>query len=109
MATTQIEEKPRIITPRNTRRNEIIAILLLAFGLLLALCLVSAAFYPNDPSWNSAGQTETHNLAGITVRRGLAPFPHAHHACRLLEHDRSCHVGARSVSLVVHCEIASFV
>jgi len=64
MATTQIEEKPRIITPRNTRRNEIIAILLLAFGLLLALCLVSAAFYPNDPSWNSAGQTETHNLAG---------------------------------------------
>jgi S-DNA-T family DNA segregation ATPase FtsK/SpoIIIE len=64
MATTQIEEKPRIITPRNTRRNEIIAILLLAFGLLLALCLVSAAFYPNDPSWNSVGQAETHNLAG---------------------------------------------
>src|SRR5207245_2314150 len=64
MATTQIEEKPRIITPRNTRRNEIVAIVLLAFGLLLALCLVSAAFYPNDPSWNSAGQAETHNLAG---------------------------------------------
>lgn len=64
MATTQIEEKPRVITPRIGRRNEILAILLLAVGLLLALCLVSAAFYPNDPSWNSAGQTETHNWAG---------------------------------------------
>jgi S-DNA-T family DNA segregation ATPase FtsK/SpoIIIE len=41
-----------------------VAILLLAVGLLLALCLVSAAFYPNDPSWNSAGQSETHNWAG---------------------------------------------
>jgi DNA segregation ATPase FtsK/SpoIIIE-like protein len=29
-----------------------------------ALCLISAAFYPNDPSWNSAGGTETHNWAG---------------------------------------------
>jgi S-DNA-T family DNA segregation ATPase FtsK/SpoIIIE len=64
MATTQIEEKPRIITPRNTRRNEIIAILLFALGLLLALCLVSAPFYPNDPSFNLAGPSETHNLAG---------------------------------------------
>ncbi|HXD32907.1 MAG TPA: DNA translocase FtsK [Pyrinomonadaceae bacterium] len=64
MATTQIESKPRIITPRNSRLNEIVAILLFAAGLLLALCLVSAAFYPNDPSWNSAGQAETHNLTG---------------------------------------------
>jgi len=64
MATTDFEEQPRIITPRNSRRNEIVAILLLAVGLLLALCLVSAAFYPNDPSWNSIGQTETHNWAG---------------------------------------------
>jgi S-DNA-T family DNA segregation ATPase FtsK/SpoIIIE len=64
MATTRIENKPRVITPRHTRFNEIIAILLLALGLLLALCLVSAAFYPNDPSWNSAGQGETHNLTG---------------------------------------------
>ena len=63
MATTEFEEQPRIITPR-TRRSEIVAILLLAVGLLLALCLVSAAFYPNDPSWNSIGQTETHNWAG---------------------------------------------
>ena len=63
MATTQFEEQPRIITPR-TRRNEIVAIVLLAVGLLLALCLVSAAFNPNDPSWNSTGQTETHNWAG---------------------------------------------
>ena len=64
MSTTQIEEKPRVITPRIGRRNEILAILFLAIGLLLALCLVSAAFYPNDPSWNSVGQTETHNWAG---------------------------------------------
>ena len=64
MATTEFEEKPRIITPRNTRRNEIVAILLLALGLLLTLCLVSAAFYPGDPSWNSAGQSETRNWAG---------------------------------------------
>jgi len=64
MATTQIEEKPRLITPRVGRRNEILAILLLAVGLLLALCLVSAAFYPNDPSWNSVGLHETQNWAG---------------------------------------------
>lgn len=65
MATTEFEEKPpRIITPRNSRRNEIIAVLLFAVGLLLSLCLISAAFYPGDPSWNSAGQTETHNWTG---------------------------------------------
>jgi S-DNA-T family DNA segregation ATPase FtsK/SpoIIIE len=62
--TTHIEEKPRIILPRAGRSNEILAILFIALGLLLALCLISAAFYPNDPSWNSAGQTETHNWAG---------------------------------------------
>ncbi len=62
--TTQIEERPRIIIPRAGRGNEILAILFLALGLLLTLCLVSAAFYPNDPSWNSAGQSETHNWAG---------------------------------------------
>jgi DNA segregation ATPase FtsK/SpoIIIE, S-DNA-T family len=59
-----IEERPRIITPGTSRRNEIVAILFLALGLLLTLCLVSAAFYPNDPSWNSTGQAETHNWAG---------------------------------------------
>ena len=64
MATTEFEEKPRVITPRNSRRNEIVAILLFALGLLLTLCLVSGAFYPSDPSWNSAGQTQTRNWAG---------------------------------------------
>ena len=66
MATTrtQIEEKPRVITPRATRRNEILSILLFAVGLLLSLCLISGSFYPNDPSWNSTGQAETHNWAG---------------------------------------------
>jgi S-DNA-T family DNA segregation ATPase FtsK/SpoIIIE len=62
--TTHIEEKPRILLPRAGRGNEILAILFIALGLLLALCLVSAAFYPNDPSWNSAGQSETQNWAG---------------------------------------------
>ncbi len=72
MAITEFEEKPRVITPR-TRRNEIVAILLLAMGLLLSLCLVSAAFYPNDPSWNSTGQTETHNWAGA-IGANVAAF-----------------------------------
>src|SRR5215212_928616 len=62
--TTHIDERPRVVHPRASRRSEIIAILLLAAGLLLALCLISAAFYPNDPSWNSAGGSETHNWAG---------------------------------------------
>ena len=62
--TTQIEPRPRVIVPRASRASEIFAILLLAAGLLLALCLISAAFYPNDPSWNSAGQSETQNWAG---------------------------------------------
>jgi S-DNA-T family DNA segregation ATPase FtsK/SpoIIIE len=49
--------------PRNTRRNEILAIALLALGLLLALCLLS--YNPNDPSWNAAGQNEARNLIGV--------------------------------------------
>jgi DNA segregation ATPase FtsK/SpoIIIE, S-DNA-T family len=74
MATTEFEDKtPRIITPRNSRRNEIIAILLFAAGLLLSLCLVSAAFYPGDPSWNSAGQNETHNWTGA-IGANVAAF-----------------------------------
>ncbi|HVF22667.1 MAG TPA: DNA translocase FtsK [Pyrinomonadaceae bacterium] len=64
MSTTHIEQQPRVIIPRASRRNEILAILLLAVGSLLALCLISAAFYPNDPSWNSAGLSETQNWAG---------------------------------------------
>jgi S-DNA-T family DNA segregation ATPase FtsK/SpoIIIE len=64
MATTHIEERPRLIIPRTGRRNEIFGVMLGAVGVLLALCLVSAAFYPNDPSWNSAGQAATENLAG---------------------------------------------
>ena len=62
MATTQIEEAAADHTACR-RRNEILAISF-SVGLLLALCLVSAAFYPNDPSWNSVGQHETQNWAG---------------------------------------------
>lgn len=64
MATTHIEERPRLIVPRTGRRNEIFGVLLGTVGVLLALCLVSAAFYPNDPSWNSAGQAATQNWTG---------------------------------------------
>jgi DNA segregation ATPase FtsK/SpoIIIE, S-DNA-T family len=70
---THIEEKPRVILPRAGRGNEILAILFIALGLLLALCLVSAAFYPNDPSWNSAGGAETHNWAG-SIGANVAAF-----------------------------------
>ncbi len=64
MSTTQIEDKVRIITPRNGNRSEILAVLFLALGLLLTLCLLSAPFNPNDPSWNSAGGADTQNWAG---------------------------------------------
>lgn len=49
------------------------AILLLAVGLLLSLCLISAAFYPGDPSWNSAGQNETRNWTGA-IGANVAAF-----------------------------------
>src|ERR1044072_5919630 len=66
MATTstQIEQKPRVILPRAGRGNEILAIVFLALGLLLALWLISAAVYPIDPWWTSAAQAETQNWAG---------------------------------------------
>jgi len=57
---------------RNTRVNEIIAIGLVALGLLLFLCLFS--YNPNDPSWNGAGETATHNwigAVGANVAAGL--------------------------------------
>jgi S-DNA-T family DNA segregation ATPase FtsK/SpoIIIE len=66
MATTQTDTRthqlPLQSPQRNSRRNEIIAIALFALGLMLTLCLVF--FNPNDPSLNSAGQTETRNLVG---------------------------------------------
>jgi S-DNA-T family DNA segregation ATPase FtsK/SpoIIIE len=63
MATTQTEARAKgKEAPKNTRRNEIIAIALCALGVLLALCLLS--YRPNDPSWNTASAAETHNLVG---------------------------------------------
>ena len=63
MATTQTEVRTKgKETPKNTRQNEIIAIALCALAVLLALCLFS--YRPNDPTWNTAGQLETHNLVG---------------------------------------------
>ena len=48
--------------PRNTRVNEIVAIALVALGLLLFLCLFS--YNPNDLSWNAAGESGSHNWIG---------------------------------------------
>jgi S-DNA-T family DNA segregation ATPase FtsK/SpoIIIE len=48
--------------PRNSRRNEIVAIALFAVSILLALCLVS--YNPNDASWSASGQPEARNLIG---------------------------------------------
>src|SRR6266566_9353936 len=57
--TTDIDIQP---APRNTRLNEIIAIGMIALALLLGLCL--ASYNPNDPSWNAAGESATHNWIG---------------------------------------------
>ena len=62
MATTQTEARGKAPASKNTRRNEIIAILLFALGALLALCLFS--YNANDPSWNAAGQSVTRNWIG---------------------------------------------
>lgn len=58
MATTQTEVRVKPTAPKNTRRNEIIAIALLALGLLLILCLIPFSYTPGDRSWNTGGQTD---------------------------------------------------
>jgi S-DNA-T family DNA segregation ATPase FtsK/SpoIIIE len=55
----EVEVQP---APRNTRVNEIVAIGLIAFALLLGLCL--ASYSPNDPSWNAVGESSAHNWIG---------------------------------------------
>jgi S-DNA-T family DNA segregation ATPase FtsK/SpoIIIE len=66
MATTQPDARLKatggVPAPRNTRRNEIIAIALFAVSALLALCLVS--YNPNDVSWSTAGEGGTRNWIG---------------------------------------------
>src|ERR1044072_3848983 len=65
MATAQIEARLKAggtVTPRNTRRNEIVAIGLFALSALLTLCLVS--YSPNDPSWVSVGANAARNWTG---------------------------------------------
>ena len=65
MATTQTEARAKTVAPKNSRRNEIIAILVFALGALLGLCLLS--YNPNDPSWN------TGTTLGIT-RNWIGPL-----------------------------------
>jgi S-DNA-T family DNA segregation ATPase FtsK/SpoIIIE len=65
MATAQIEARMKAggpSAPRNTRRNEIVAIALFALSALLTLCLVS--YNPNDPSWVAAGASGARNWTG---------------------------------------------
>jgi len=64
MATAQADVRMRSggAQPRNTRRNEIVAIALFALSALLTLCLVS--YSPNDPSWVSAGAASARNWTG---------------------------------------------
>ncbi len=62
MAITQADTRTKLLVPRNTRLNEIVAIALFALGALLLLCLVF--FAPNDNSWNSVGAGATRNLVG---------------------------------------------
>jgi S-DNA-T family DNA segregation ATPase FtsK/SpoIIIE len=66
MATAQIDARMKAAggaaKPRNTRRNEIVAIALFAVGLLLTLCLVS--YNPNDSSWVAAGAAGARNWTG---------------------------------------------
>jgi DNA segregation ATPase FtsK/SpoIIIE, S-DNA-T family len=64
MATAQIEARLKAggSQPRNTRRNEIIAITLFALSALMTLCLVS--YSPNDPSWVAAGASGARNWTG---------------------------------------------
>ena len=63
MATTQAETRTKLAAAnRGPRLGEIVGIVLLALGLLLALCLVF--FHPDDPSLNSAGRAATSNLIG---------------------------------------------
>ena len=66
MATTQTDVRVRptggAFVPRNSRRNEIVAIALFAVAALLALCLVS--YDPNDPSWSAAAEGGARNWVG---------------------------------------------
>jgi S-DNA-T family DNA segregation ATPase FtsK/SpoIIIE len=65
MATAQIDARMKAggsSAPRNTRRNEIVAIALFALSALLTLCLVS--YNPDDPSWVAAGANAARNWTG---------------------------------------------
>lgn len=69
-------------TARIPLRDEIIAVALVAVGLLFLLSLIS--YNPNDASWNTASRIETHNLVGafgasladaLLQSFGLAAYP----------------------------------
>jgi S-DNA-T family DNA segregation ATPase FtsK/SpoIIIE len=65
MATAQIEARLKAgggAQPRNTRRNEIVAIALFALSALLTFCLLS--YNPDDPSWVSVGASSARNWTG---------------------------------------------
>jgi S-DNA-T family DNA segregation ATPase FtsK/SpoIIIE len=65
MAITQTEVRAKTVAPKNTRRNEIIAIALFALSVLLTLCMIPFSYNPNDPSGNSSASGPVHNWIGI--------------------------------------------
>ncbi|HEV3469259.1 MAG TPA: DNA translocase FtsK 4TM domain-containing protein [Pyrinomonadaceae bacterium] len=66
MATAQTDVRVKspggAAAPRNTRRNEIVAIALFALAALLGLCL--ASYNPDDPSWSAAAEGGVRNWVG---------------------------------------------
>jgi DNA segregation ATPase FtsK/SpoIIIE, S-DNA-T family len=79
MATAQTEARVRDAGaapgPRNSRRNEIVAVALFAVSASLALCLLS--YSPNDPSWAAEGPGGARNLigaVGANLAAGLFQF-----------------------------------
>jgi len=79
MATAQTEARAKNVgggaRPRNSRRNEIIAVALFAVSASLGLCLLS--YSPNDPSWAARGAGGARNLigaVGANLAAGLFQF-----------------------------------
>ncbi len=70
----EVEVQP---SPRNTRVNEIVAIALMALGLLLFLCLFS--YNPSDLSWNAAGESGSHNWIGAVGAKRCSRWPTCGH------------------------------
>lgn len=63
MATSAARRKKTVSAKPNSRGNEIIAIVLLAFAVLVFLCLVS--YNPMDPTFNTDSSAKVSNFIGV--------------------------------------------